>query len=247
MKTLNILALVSALSCSALTFAACSGDPGQTTATSATGSSSSGEGGFGGQGGMSPVTSSSVSTSSSSSSSGSVCEQPKTCDYCLTNGCKETGEVCLEDKEFWKYQNVASCISTPKVQQACPQCQQYSVDRTINEACLTCAAKNNYSPFCQLDCESCTKFDVLATCEECKQYGGCEFNQPHGNQCYGGVVAYTDMIGCIQQTSVQANCPACQDEKTVGDIITQECVTCAEKHAINGCTFSCAASLGLPE
>lgn len=225
MKTKKFLAaLLIGLGCSGL-FLACGADPGEVTATSTSGSSSSSSSGEGGMGG-SPM----------------VCEQKYTCEMLVEKGFSDT--MCAEDGAAQKYVDIFSCIQSPNVQSNCSNCVGLKEGDSISQECLVCAAQETDNPPCKLGCELCDKYDTLVTCEICSQYGGCQFNQPTPNMCYGGVVAYTDQIGCLQQTAVQANCPACQDENTVGSVITAECVSCARKHAINGCVFDCATALG---
>lgn len=238
---------------------ACGSEPGQTAATSvsASSTSSSGEGGFGGQGGFSSsssgmassggeggMTTSVSSSSSSSSSSGMICEPAKDCQYCVENGCMETGEMCLSDDEFWKYQNIASCISTPKIQTECVSCQDYKFTHIATRECLICAAENNYNPPCRLSCEQCGEMDVLANCEACARDGGCLFNSDGPNGCATGVVAYTDIIGCLEDNAVQGNCPDCVGIKP-GDPLKTSCLGCAKAYINPTCAISCAGSLGI--
>ena len=90
----------------------------------------------------------------------------------------------------------------------------------------------------------CDSENVVKTCEECKMVG-CEFNKPTETQCYGGVVFYTDMIGCLQWPAVQDNCPECKDI-SAGQPITSACETCGKEYANETCVFSCKENLGTP-
>lgn len=217
---------------------ACSGDPGQTTSTvtsgaggestvSSSSSSSSGQGGTSGSGGM----------------GGAPCDGPATCDECLTLGCPPNQNMCLPQSEYDKFSKIAQCISTANIQDKCPDCHPFVVptDFTISDACLQCASENQNNPPCELSCETCGKYDILTTCEECTKYG-CEFNKPLPGQCYGGVVFYTDIIGCLQDNAVQQNCPACLGINS-GMPIDPACVGCAKKYVNPTCRLSCESML----
>lgn len=90
----------------------------------------------------------------------------------------------------------------------------------------------------------CDSENVVKTCEECKAVG-CEFNKPTETQCYGGVVFYTDMIGCLQWPAVQQNCPDCVGI-TDKMPITSACESCGKQYANSSCIFSCKDNLGTP-
>lgn len=216
MKTKKIFSVILiSLGCSGL-FLACGSDPGETAATVTSGASSSGDGG-----GPNEFT----------------CVKDILCQDCLFSGCDEK-TPCLPEKELKKYFDIRSCLEHPKTQELCPSCLITGIP---TDECRMCAATENVlNPHCELDCEECGLYENITTCEICVQ-NGCEFNTPTGNQCYAGVVGYTDIIGCLQAPDVQTNCVACQGIKA-GDPIKTECIGCAKAHVNSSCRLSCAST-----
>lgn len=197
----------------------CSSDPGETTATAVSGSAggASGDAGVGGSG-----------------SDAGTCEAPMACQDCLAVGCEKS--ECLSDSEYQKYASIIECTQTPTTHPVCPSCEA----GIATDECRLCIA-SELALDCELDCEDCGIYEVIATCERCSRYGGCEFNKAADGQCYAGVVAYTDQIGCLQASAVQENCPACAGI-AAGDKIMPECVGCAKKFVNPTCRLSCAAN-----
>lgn len=255
MNTKKILASLGLVASFCFLPLAC-GDVGETTSTVTSGSSSSGEGNMGGmgQGGEGGKTTSSSSSGQAGMGGNGgqggtmVCQEQKTCDYCLFNSCSETDE-CMEEQEFWKYQDIANCLILSGFtlpQSTCPACEKYGIDGTIDEACLTCAARNSYNPPCELSCEKCGTFDVLAACELCAKDGGCDPANPNFH-CLDGQIAYSYMLTCLQQPLVLANCPACVGKK-IGDPIDPVCQSCAKDYIVPECrVITCPVALGLPD
>lgn len=84
--------------------------------------------------------------------------------------------------------------------------------------------------------DPCDTDAVIASCEWCKA-NGCKMAGIEPEQCYSGVVHYTDMLGCLQADGPQANCPPCAGI-TFGMPITEECASCAAP--FTPCSLSCA-------
>lgn len=83
--------------------------------------------------------------------------------------------------------------------------------------------------------ETCDLSAAIASCEWCKA-NGCQMSTMEPDQCEGGVIHYTDMLGCLQAPGPQANCPACAGI-TFGMPITAACETCAKP--FTPCSLNC--------
>lgn len=208
----------------------CSSAPSDTAATSV--GASSGSGGAGGTGGASG---SGAMGGGGSGIDAGACDAPMTCQDCLVVGCEKS--ECIDDSEYQKYASIIECVQTPTSYPVCPSCD---TSGAASDECRLCIA-SELALDCELDCEDCGTYEVIATCEACSRDGGCMFNTPSGSQCYAGVVAYTDQIGCLQSAAVQENCAACVGI-VVGDKITSECVGCAKKYVDDSCRLSCAGN-----